>query len=97
MLEVLAHAEHHGGGGAHAKLVRGAVHVEPVFGEALQASDPLADFVVENFRAAAGNGIEPGIAQTRDGVANTQGAVFRDGDESPKRNSSAGAPSESAA
>ena len=30
LLEGLAAAEHHGGGGAHAELVRGAVHVDPV-------------------------------------------------------------------
>ena len=56
MVEGLADAEHHGGGGAHAQLVRVAVDVDPVVGGALQARDLVADFVVENFRAAAGNG-----------------------------------------
>ena len=36
MLEVLADAEHHGRGGAHAELVRSAVNVEPVFGQAFR-------------------------------------------------------------
>ena len=76
MLECLAHAEHHGGGGAHAQLVRGAMHVDPVFGQALQAGDLVADFVVENFRAAAGNGIEPGIAQAANGVAQVEMPLY---------------------
>ena len=79
------HAEHHGGGGAHAQLVRGAMHVEPVLGQALEPGDLVADFIVENFRAAAGNGIQSGIAQPRDGVANAQLAVFRDGNDFRRR------------
>ena len=66
---VLADAEHHGRGGAHADLVGGAVDVDPVVGEALEAGDFVADFVVENFCAAAGDGIESGIAQAENRVA----------------------------
>ena len=66
LLDGLAAAEHHGGGGAHAQLVRGAVHVDPLLGAALQAADAVADVVVENLGAAAGNGIEAGVAQARD-------------------------------
>ena len=69
VLQLLAAAEHHGGGGAHAELMRGAVDAQPVFGEALQAGDFVAHFVVEDFGAAAGDGVEAGIAQARDGVA----------------------------
>ena len=76
VFDVLAHAEHHGGGGAHAQLVRGAVHVDPVFGQALQAGDLVADFVIQNFRAAAGNGIESGIAQADDGVAQCSSSLY---------------------
>ena len=57
------------------------MHVEPVFGQAFEPGDLVADFVVENFRAAAGNGIESGVAQARDGVANAQLAVFGDGND----------------
>ena len=64
----LADAEHHGRRRPHAELVRGAMHVEPVVGEALQARDLVAHFVVENFGAAAGDGVESGIAQALDGV-----------------------------
>src|SRR2546423_1683918 len=68
MLERLAAAEHHGGGGAHAELVSGAMNVQPIFGPALEARDFEADFVIEDLGAAARNGIEPGIAQTLDGL-----------------------------
>jgi hypothetical protein len=82
---ILADAEHHGRGGAHADLVRGAVHVDPVAGQAFQAGDFVADFVVENFRAAAGNGIEAGIAQAENRVANAEAAVFGDRDDLRRR------------
>src|SRR5579859_384471 len=62
MLVLLADTEHHRRGRAHADLVRGAMHVDPIIGQALEASDLVADFVVENFRASAWNGIETGIA-----------------------------------
>ena len=58
VFDVLAHAKHHGRGGAHAQLVRGAMHVDPVLGQALQTGDLVADFIVEDFRAASGNGIQ---------------------------------------
>src|SRR5450432_558993 len=80
VLVFFADAEHHGGGGAHAELVRGAVHVEPVGGQAFQAGDLVADFVVENFGAAAGDGIKSGGAQFRNGLANREAAVLGNGD-----------------
>src|SRR5271167_1444236 len=78
---ILAYPEHHGRGGAHADLVGGAVNVDPVVGQALQASNFVADFVVENFGTATGDGIESGIAQAENGVADAEAAVLGDGDD----------------
>src|SRR5258706_4602974 len=78
---ILAHAEHHGRGGAHADLVGGAVDVDPVVGKAFEAGDLVADFVVENFSAAAGDGIESRIAQAENWVAKAEAAVLGDGDD----------------
>src|SRR5258706_7818412 len=78
---ILADAEHHGRGGAHADLVGGAGDVDPVVGKAFEAGDLVADFVVENFSAAAGDGIESGIAQAENCVANAEAAVLGDGDD----------------
>ncbi len=78
---VFADTEHHCGGGAHADLVGSAVNVDPVGGEAFEARDFVADFVVENFGAAPGDGVESGVAQAEDGVANGEVAVFGDGDD----------------
>ncbi len=78
MAILLAAAEHHGGGGAQAERVRGAVHLLPLVGGALQARDARANFVVEDFRAAAGNGVESGVAQARDGVAHGEAGNFGD-------------------
>ena len=74
-----ADSEHHGCCGPHADLMGGAVNINPITGEALQASDFVADFVVENFGAAAWDGIEPGIAQAQNRVANAEAAVLSDG------------------
>ena len=41
----------------------------------------MADFVVKNFGAAAGDGIESGIAQFGDCVANCEAAVLGDSDD----------------
>src|SRR5258706_10370699 len=78
---ILADAEHHGRGGAHADLVGGAVDVDPVVGKAFEAGDLVADFVVKNFCAAAGNGIESGIAQAQNRVSGAEAAVLGDGDD----------------
>src|SRR2546426_3884653 len=48
MLDPLAAAEHHGGRGAHAQRMRGAMHVDPLGCRALQPADAVADFVVQN-------------------------------------------------
>jgi hypothetical protein len=78
---IFADAEHHGRGGAHADLVRRAVHINPVTREALQAGDFVADFVVQNLSAAAGDGIESGIAQAENRIANAEFAVLGNGDD----------------
>src|SRR5262249_7520359 len=66
MLERFAAAEHHGGGGAHAQLVRGAMDMQPIFRAALEARHLEAHFVVEDLSAATGDRIQPRIAQTSD-------------------------------
>lgn len=76
-----ADAEHHGGGGAHSELMGGAMHGDPVVGAALEAGDALADVVVEDLGAAAGDGVKSGIAKTRDGGAEVQVGVLRDGQD----------------
>jgi hypothetical protein len=76
---LFADPEHHGRSGSHAELVRGAMDVDPVFGQAFQARNAMADLVVENFGAAAGDGIEAGITQAGDSVANGEAAVLGDG------------------
>jgi len=58
LLQGRAAAEHHGSGGSHAELVRGAVHVDPFVDGALQAADALPHGVVQDLRPAAGNGVE---------------------------------------
>src|SRR5262249_16870182 len=58
LFESFPAAEHHGGGGAHAELVSGAVDVDPLVDRALQARDAMADGVVEDFSAAAGDRVE---------------------------------------
>ena len=82
---LLAAAEHHRGGGAHAERMRDAVHVFPFVGGALEARDARANFVVENFRAAAGNRVEPGGHQARDRFAHAQPGDFRDADDLRRR------------
>jgi hypothetical protein len=78
LLDGFAAAEHHGRGGAHAELMRGAMHVHPILGVALQTADAMAHGVIEDLGAAAGNGIETGIHEALDGVAKTQAADVGD-------------------
>src|ERR1041385_8594947 len=58
--------------------MRGAMHIEPVFRQALQPCDAMANFVIQNFGTAAGDGIESGIAQARNRVANGEPTVLCD-------------------
>src|SRR5271167_1798650 len=85
MLVALADAEHHGRRGPHAEHVSGAMHVEPVIGQAFQARDLVAHFIVENFGAATGNGIESGIAQPPDRIFDAQAADLGDADDLRRR------------
>ena len=81
MLEILAAAEHHGGRGAQAERMGGAVHFFPLVGGAFQAGNAGADFVVENFSAAAGNGFQACIAEAGDRVADAERGNFGDADD----------------
>ncbi len=81
LIHRLADAEHHRCRRPHAELVRGAVHAHPVFSAALEAGDAEADFVVENFGAAAGDGVEAGIAEACDGGAQVEVGVLGDGED----------------
>ena len=81
LIECFADAEHHGGGGAHAELVRGAMDGDPVVGAALEAGDALADVVVEDFGAAAGDGVEACVAKSGDSGAQVEFGVLGDGED----------------
>src|SRR5262249_42065953 len=78
MAEFFAAAEHHGRGGAQAELVRGAVHALPIVASAFEARDLRANFVVENFRAAAGNGLQARVHQAANRVFDSEGTDFGD-------------------
>ena len=53
---------------------------DPVGGAALEAGDALADVVVEDLGAAAGDGVESGIAEAGDGGAQVEFGVLGDGE-----------------
>jgi hypothetical protein len=78
MAQLFAAAEHHGGGGAQAQFVRGAVHIFPIVAGAFEARDFGADFVIENFGAATGNRLQSGVHQAANGVFDGEFADFRD-------------------
>ncbi len=78
MAQLFAAAEHHGGGRAQAQFVRGAVHIFPIVAGAFEARDFGADFVIENFGAAAGNRLQSGVHQAANGVFDGEFADFRD-------------------
>src|SRR5215475_6038662 len=54
------------------------MHVFPIVARALEARDFGANFIVENFRAAAGNGSETGVHETKNHVFDAKLADFRD-------------------
>src|SRR5229473_6261475 len=78
MAQLFAAAEHHGGGGAQSQRMGHAVHFFPVITRALQTRNFRADFVVENFRAAARNGLQPRVHQPLNRFADADFADFRD-------------------
>ena len=53
---------------------------DPILGAALEAGDAMADFVVEDFGAAAGDGVEAGVAEAGDGGAEVELGVLGDGE-----------------
>src|SRR5260370_42347750 len=55
-----------------------AMHFFPVVTSALQARDLRADFIVENFRAATGNGLQSCVHQALNRFAYAEFADFRD-------------------
>ena len=75
-----ADAEDHGGGGAEAKLVCGAVDADPARGGALFGGYAVADFVVED-EGAAVDGVETGGVQAGDGVAQREFGGGREGED----------------
>ena len=48
---------------AHAHLVPGAMHLQPLLGRLLPAADLVAHCRIENLRAAAGDRAQPRLAQ----------------------------------
>src|SRR5262249_30503982 len=78
MAKLFAVAEHHGGGGAQAELVRGAMHHLPIITGAFEARDLATNFVIENFRTTARDGSEAGIHQAANGVFDGEFADFGD-------------------
>ena len=62
MLVSFANPEHHCRFGPHSDLVGGAMHFEPIVGEALQTGDLVPDLVIQNLGTATWNRIEPRIA-----------------------------------
>ena len=81
LVEGFADSEHHGGRGPHAELVRGAMHADPIIGAALEAGDSDSHVVVEDLCAAAGNGVESGVAQAGDGGAQIEVGILGDGQD----------------
>src|SRR5262252_11170356 len=78
LLDGLAAAEHHRRRRTHSELVRSAMDVDPLLGAALQTRDAMTHCIIENLRAAAGDGIETRVAQSRDRIAQAQSADFSD-------------------
>jgi len=56
----------------------------PVFSVALKACNSLAHIVVENLRAAAGDGIKTRVAQANDGVAQGEIRILGNGEQLQK-------------
>ena len=58
--------------------MRDSVHFHPFVAGALQSRDLAAYFVIQNFRAAAGNRLQPRIHQPLNRFAHADFAHFRD-------------------
>ena len=77
VLERLSAAEHHRGRRSHAELMGAAMHVDPVFGRALEACDLETHLVVENLRPRPRNRVQSGVAHPGDRVADGNSAHLR--------------------
>lgn len=71
-------AEHHGGGGGDAQLVRGAHHVEPFLAAAFALGDEAPNAVVEYLGAGPGQGIQAGLLECLEHLV--VGGLFQLGD-----------------
>src|SRR5260221_2554952 len=71
-------AEHHRGGSAQSKRMRDAMDFFPIVTGAFEARDFGTDFVVENFRAAPGDGLQTGVHQALDGFAHADFGTLGD-------------------
>ena len=58
MFDRFANAKHHGGSRAHAELMRGAMHLQPIGSEAFEARNFVAHFIIQNFSSAARDGVK---------------------------------------
>ena len=85
MAKLFTAAEHHGGGGTQSQGMGHAVHFFPVIARTLQARNFRANFIVENFRTTAGNGLQPGVHQALYRFANADFADFRDAQDFRRR------------
>ncbi len=65
-------------GGAQPERMRDAMNFFPIVAGTFQARDLGADFVIENFRAAAGDGLQTGVHQPLDGFAHADFGNLRD-------------------
>src|SRR5205823_1331848 len=79
MLVALAYSEHHRRSGAHTQLVSSAVNIHPVLSQTLQARDTMTDFIIQDLRASSRDGIQAGVTQSNDRVANGEITVLGDG------------------
>ena len=69
VVPLLYMAEHHGGGGLEAHLMRGAHHLEPLAGVDASRPEGCADVVVEDLGAGAGEGVDAGLFELCEEVA----------------------------
>src|SRR5258705_5658652 len=76
MAKFFAAAEHHGGGGAQSEGMGDAMDFFPIVAGAFEARDFGANFVVENFRAAARDGLQAGVHQALNGFAHADFGNF---------------------
>src|SRR6516225_11264508 len=74
VLQRLADPKHHGSCGAQAELVGYAMYRQPLFSVALETRDAVANLIVKDLRARAGDRIQTGVHEPGDGVTDGQPA-----------------------